>query len=200
MLDSIPDRPGTRLADDADVDRGLVVRALDGDPRAFEELLERHQARVLRVVRLLGVRPEDREDVAQEVFVRVFRYLNGYRTRHAFAGWIYRVTVNAVHDHRGRDYRRGREEVQWTPNLEDSPLAAQEPRGGDQDLILRRRLEQALGVLSERERAVFVLVELEGLTTADVARSLGITTITVRRHLGRARRSLQKTLRDPDGE
>ena len=65
---------------------------------------------------------------------------------------------------------------------------------------LRRRLGLAMNVLSERERAVFVLRELEGLTTREVARSLGITGVTVRRHLGRARRSLQKALEAGESE
>jgi len=61
-------------------------------------------------------------------------------------------------------------------------------------VVLRRRLEAALGRLSERERAVFVLTEIEGCDSREVARSLGITTITVRRHLGRAREHLRRLL------
>jgi RNA polymerase sigma-70 factor (ECF subfamily) len=185
-----------RPSADPPADPALVARALDGDQRAFETLLERHQARVLRVLRLLGVRPEDREDVAQEVFVRVFRYLSGYKPGHAFAGWIYRITVNAVHDYRSQLMRRRRDEVQWTPGLEGTSRVAEDATGGgEEELILRNRLEAALIVLSDRERAVFVLCEMEGLSTSEVARSLGITRITVRRHLGRARKSLQRTLR-----
>jgi len=175
-------------------DEELVAQVLDGNQRAFEALLARHEPPVLRVLRLLGVSSNDREDVAQEVFLRVFRFLGGFKPGNPFAGWVYRIAVNAVHDYRGRVGRRRRDEAEWMPGLEE--LAADEslPARRDLGMDLRRQLELALNVLSERERAVFVLREMEGLSTREVARSLGITGVTVRRHLGRARKSLQRAL------
>ena len=175
-------------------DEELVAQVLDGNQRAFEALLRRHEPRVLRVLRLLGVPFDDREDVAQEVFVRVFRFLGGFKPGNPFAGWVYRIAVNAVHDYRGRMGRRRRDEAEWVPGLEEVAADDSKPERRDFEMDLRRQLELALAVLSERERAVFVLRELEGLSTREVARSLGITGVTVRRHLGRARRSLQKAL------
>ena len=175
-------------------DEGLVEQVLDGNQRAFEALLRRHESRVLRVLRLLGVPPEDREDVAQEVFLRVFRFLGGFKPGNPFAGWVYRIAVNAVHDYRSRLGRRRRDEAEWMPGLEDLAADSSRPERRDQEIDLRRQLEAALNVLGGRERAVFVLRELEGLSTREVARSLGITGVTVRRHLGRARRSLQRAL------
>ena len=175
-------------------DDQLVRAALAGEERSFEVLLQRHEPAVLRVLRLLGVPAPDREDVAQEVFLRVFRYLGGFRPGRSFSGWIYRITVNAAHDYRARVGRRRRDEAEWTADLDGGAGEASVPGPRDDELDLRRRLESALIVLSERERAVFVLCELEGLSTRDVARSLGITGITVRRHLGRARKSLQTEL------
>jgi len=177
-------------------DETLVAQVLDGNQRAFEALLVRHEPRVLRVLRLLGVPPADREDVAQEVFVRVFRFLGGFKPGNPFAGWVYRITVNAVHDYRGRVGRRRRDEAEWMPGLEEVVSNEGLPERLDRGMDLRRQLELALNVLSERERAVFVLRELEGLSTREVARSLGITGVTVRRHLGRARRSLQRALEE----
>jgi RNA polymerase sigma-70 factor (ECF subfamily) len=185
---------GSRTDRDDRVDEQLVLQVLDGNQRAFEALLARHEPRVLRVLRLLGVPPADREDVAQEVFVRVFRFLGGFKSGNPFAGWVYRIAVNAVHDYRGRVGRRRRDEAEWVPGLEDVASDGSGPERRDLKMDLRRQLETALNVLSDRERAVFVLRELEGLSTREVARSLGITGVTVRRHLGRARRSLQKSL------
>lgn len=173
-------------------DDSLVAAARDGDVRAFESLLLRHEARVLRVLRFLRVPPGDIEDVAQEVFIRVFRHLNGYRPGRSFEGWIYRMTVNAAHDQRRRAGRMAAEEGAWSddaatapdPNPDPAELAGQEE--------LRRRLERALDTLTERERAVFVVHEIEGLETRDVARALGISSITVRRHLSRARARLRR--------
>jgi RNA polymerase sigma-70 factor (ECF subfamily) len=170
-------------------DDDLVRAAAGGEERAFEVLLSRHEATVLRVLRLLGVNAADREDVAQEVFLRVFRYLGAFRPGRPFSGWIYRITVNASHDYHNRLGRRRRDEAEWREDLAET--AAQSGSPGERELDLRRRL---LAGLEERERAVFVLCELEGLETREVARALGITRITVRRHLGRARRSLQVEL------
>ena len=174
---------------DAVDDGALVARAREGDVRALETLLERHEGPVLRVLRLLGVPAQDREDVAQDVLVRIFRHLGGFKLGRSFSGWVYRITVNAAHDHRHRLRRRARGETSWTGEIEDG-----EGIGPDRALELRQALESALAILSERERAVFVLREMEGLETREVARALGITTITVRRHLGRARGRLQEAL------
>jgi RNA polymerase sigma-70 factor (ECF subfamily) len=173
-------------------DDALVTAALAGDARAFDTLLTRHESSVLRILRLLGVPPRDREDVAQEVFIKVFRHLKGYQRGRSFGGWLYRVSVNAANDYRARAFRTGREETAWNDGLEQRAVAADDADSGD----VRRRLESALVQLSERERAVFVLREIEGLETHEIARALGITGITVRRHLGLARDRLRSLLED----
>jgi len=176
-------------------DEDLAAAAADGDARAFETLLRRSEGRVLRVLRLLGVGREDREDVAQEVFVRVFRHLGGFRAGNSFPGWLYRISVNAAHDHRKKRRRLARRESAWGGTPEETAGGSGSAGEAARILESRRRLENALAALSERERAVFVLVELEGLETSAVARTLGITRITVRRHLGRARARLERHLR-----
>jgi RNA polymerase sigma-70 factor, ECF subfamily len=176
-------------------DDQLVAAAVDGDVRAFEALLDRHQAKVLRVLRLMGVPHRDREDVAQEVFIRVFRHLDGFKAGNPFAGWLYRVTVNASYDYHLRTGRQAKDEVPW--DAEAGERAVHSGPGPEREAAgrgMRLRLEAALSELSDRERAVFILKELEGLDTLDVARALGITRITVRRHLGRARERLRGLL------
>jgi len=180
-------RPESEVTDGA-----LVRAARRGDELAFEALLLRHEKRVLRLVRLLGVPDADRDDVTQEVFVRVFRHLASFRTGRTFASWIYRITVNAVHDHRQRARRTSGHEDAWSGAhdrmLVDDGQNAAELVDREES---RRQLDHALAELSERERSVFVLCELEELSTREVARALGINAITVRRHLGRARERLK---------
>jgi RNA polymerase sigma-70 factor (ECF subfamily) len=174
-------------------DEALVEAAQQGRVRALETLLDRHQGRVLRILRFLGIAAQDREDVAQEVFVRLFKHLSGFRSGQEFGPWLYRVAVNAAHDHRGRAGRRARGEVPWFEGE-----AWEDPRPGPEEAArereLRRELDRALESLSERERAIFVLREIEGLESRQVARALGITAVTVRRHLSRARRRLRQVL------
>jgi RNA polymerase sigma-70 factor (ECF subfamily) len=180
-------------------DARLVAAALDGQVRALDALIDRHQSRVLRTLRFLGIPAQDREDVAQEIFVRVFRHLKGFRAGQEFGAWLYRVTVNAAHDYRSRRGRLTRDEAPWpagTEREDPGPGPAEAARGRE----LRRALESALETLSERERTIFVLREIEGLGSREVGRALGITTITVRRHLSRARRRLQTLLGGGRGE
>jgi RNA polymerase sigma-70 factor (ECF subfamily) len=189
------DRPADRTGA---TDGSLAEAAQGGDVRALETLLDRHEAKVLRVLGFLGVAAQDREDVAQEIFIRVFKHIGSFRRGLPFGAWLYRVTVNASHDYRRRGERTGQDEVSWTEGLD----VADEGSGPAEALRhaeLQQALHDALDRLSERERAVFVLREIEGLESADVARALGITRITVRRHLGRARRRLQRELRSHRG-
>jgi RNA polymerase sigma-70 factor (ECF subfamily) len=177
---------------DVPSDDALVEAALAGNTRAFEALVERHEVRVLRVLRLLGVPASDREDVAQDTFLRVFRHLRGYKAGRSFSAWIYRVAVNAAHDWRERAQRIAGDEVPWTEGA-DHP-AEPDPASDPARMDLARRLEAALDLLTERERAVFVLKEFEELDTSVIAKALGITSITVRRHLALARDHLRRTL------
>ncbi len=180
----------TRAPSDADAEEpALIEAARRGDARAFETLLQRHEARVFRVLRLLGVDARDRDDVAQNVFLRMFRGLNGFNPGRPFSAWVYKIAANAAIDWRGRSDRLRREEAPWDEAIE---VAAQPPAAENVDLA--RRLEAALDTLSERERAVFILVEMEGAEREDVARALGITGITVRRHLALAKDRLRRAL------
>lgn len=177
-----------------DHDQELVRRAQAGEVRAFEALLDRHQGRVLRMLAALGVPAIDRDDIAQEIFIRVFRHLPRFRQGKAFVAWLYRITVNSVHTYRGsRAVSRVREQPLTAASAhmpDNRPGPDRMAEGQD----LARRLEQALERLTERERSVFVLCELEGLDTGEIASALGITRITVRRHLGRARSRIQENL------
>ncbi len=175
-------------------DDALIRDAKAGKVRALEHLLDRHQGLVSRVLRLLGVPPQDREDVTQDVFIRVFRHLDGFRDGRPFRAWLYRVSVNAAHDHRGRHGRRAAGEAPL-PDAWDVADPTADASVGARERELRRALWIAMGELSERERAVFVLRELEGMETAEVAGALGVSAITVRRHLGLARRRLRRLLR-----
>src|SRR5258705_8249424 len=99
-------RVGTRAPSDDDASEpSLVLAARRGDARAFEELLGRHEARVFRVLRLLGVSASDRDDVAQNVFLRIFRGLDGFRSGRPFSSWVYKIAANAALDWRAPSHR-----------------------------------------------------------------------------------------------
>ena len=176
-------------SEDETPEPSLIEAARAGNARAFEELLRRHEVRVFRVLRLLGVPASDREDVAQNVFLRIFRGLDGFKTGRPFSSWVYKISSNAALDWRGQSDKQRREEAPWDDTLDETTAA---PAVGNQDLA--RRLEAALETLSYRERSVFVLIEMEGIDRADAARALGINGITIRRHLSRAKERLRQAL------
>jgi RNA polymerase sigma-70 factor (ECF subfamily) len=171
--------------------RALVKRARGGEGAAFGELVRLFEAQALSVaLRVLG-RPEDARDAVQEGFLRAFRYLGSYRPDRPFRAWLLRIVLHEALDSRGRGARRLAEGASLRPG----PEAAE--AGQERELLeaeTRRVLEELLRELSPRERAAFVLRDVEGWPTAEVAEALGCRAVTVRRHLSRARRRLRDLL------
>lgn len=166
--------------DGANALAALVERAREGDGRAFDRLMIETQERVVGLAwRMLGSR-EDARDAAQEVYLRVFRYLGRFRSEHDFHGWLYRITINVC-----RDAARRRRRAP----VSDAAVAERgEPPEAEEALLGAERwsrLLEALASLPPKERAALVLRDLEGLTSEQVARVLGSRPGTV---AGRSRR------------
>ena len=187
---------GSKNRPDADL-RGIVERARSGDREAFEQLVAAHERSVLRTARALLGNLEDARDAAQEVFLRVFRHLHRFDPRREFAPWLYRVAVNVCRDvHR----RRARMPAAPLDDLDPAVLARPANQETDADAADRvRAIREALRLLSVREREVVVLRDVEGFSTAEVARALGCMEITVRSHLSRGRLKLQGALSGAEG-
>lgn len=85
-----------------DADRELVARAVSGSREAFDELVRRHHVAIVSLARALTHGSTDAEDLAQEVFLRAWRSLAGFRGESAFRTWLHKVAVNVIHTHHGR--------------------------------------------------------------------------------------------------
>ena len=162
----------------------LLRLAKAGDTAAFEELLLRHERRVLMTAFRLLSSMEDAQDAAQEVFLKLHKHLRRFDEFSALAPWLYRVTVNTCRDI-GR--KRGRE--QGIPLEAAEPAAA--PAGPDWHEE-RRIVALALRHLPEKERAALVLRDIAGLATSDVARILGSSEATVRSQASSARLKIKR--------
>jgi RNA polymerase sigma-70 factor (ECF subfamily) len=174
---------------------GEVVQAfLDGDARAFTEIVLRYQGRLLNFVyRTIGDR-ERAEDLVQEAFVRVHRHLHRFDPSRKFSTWIYTIASNlAKNELRNRSrnplvlfqtLRR-----QW--EADHRPLEFEDPTGRPDDAFHRRHLreqvEWAVAQLPEHHRVVFVLRELEGKSYEEIAEISGCNLGTVKSRLNRAR-------------
>jgi RNA polymerase sigma-70 factor (ECF subfamily) len=172
----------------------LVTRARAGDSLAFERIMLATEQRVVSIAwRMLG-NSEDARDAAQEVYLRVFKYLARFRTGEDFRGWLYRITINVCHDlaRRKRSVMTTRlSEIDFGEEhaeLEDPGTDPETRTLRQQQLTLVRR---ALHVLSTKERAALVLRDLEGLSTEEVARALGSRPVTVRSQVSSARAKIK---------
>ena len=177
-----------------ETDTTLVERVRGGDRSAFGEIVKRYQARVYRLaVRFTG-NPQEAQEVLQETFLAAFRNLASFRAESAFSSWLYRVTVNCSLMH----LRKGRAGPPRVA-LDDLPPSVV-PVGGDwPDAATDRReiaevLSAAVEELPELIRAVFILRDVEDLSTEQVAEILEVTVATVKTRLHRARLFLRERL------
>ncbi len=187
---------------EADPDRGILERAAAGDAEAFGVLVTRHQERLLRLCeRMLGD-VEEARDATQEVFLKAFRKAGSYRPRGKVYTWLYRIAVNhCLNRLRRRKVVRFLSfgELGKTDAASEEPAAAFDPadRAPDaaEQLAARRRWRQTkrlIDGLPPGQRAVLVLVKLEGLSYRRAAEALEITEGAVESRLFRAMQRLVK--------
>jgi RNA polymerase sigma-70 factor (ECF subfamily) len=185
----------------------LVERCRQGDPQAFARLVALHESMVLNLAgRLLGDREEAR-DIAQDVFLQVYRTLGRFQGRSTLRTWIYRIVVNQCHN-RQRWWRRRRRAaacpLETITPADEAQLAAVTPGESPFDRVARRerarRLEAALLAVSFDHRAVLLLREVEGLSCEEIAATLDLPVGTVKSRLARARDSLRSALAPPAEE
>ena len=164
---------------------------LDAVP-TWDEIVERHSARVYRLAYRLTGNPHDAEDLTQEVFVRVFRSLDGY-TPGTFAGWLHRITTNLFLD-QARRKQRIRFDALSDERLDKLTSAGPTPDVAYADRTFDDDIERALATLPPDFRAAVVLCDVEGLTYDEIAEILGAKLGTVRSRIHRGRAMLRAAL------
>ena len=183
---------------EVDEDGELVRRARGGDFAAFEALVSRHEGRVFALAMRLTRRREDAEDVVQDSFLSVVEHLEGFREESTFLGWLLRIATN--HALKILRKRRGLPTVTLEEGWGELPLPdhiapwAREPAEAAGDPEVKKLLEAALDDLDEKYRAVFVLRDVEGLSTSDAAAAIEISENNVKVRLLRARLMLRERL------
>lgn len=171
-------------------DEELVARAAQrGGEKCFAELLRRHQGKVRGLLLRLASDRTLADDLAQEVFLRAYRGLNGFEGRARFSTWLYRIAYNVYLNHR----TRVRELAALPEGFEFGAMApetALSPARSD----LRRDLDVAIAALPERYKAVVMLYYLEDVSYPEIAEILDLPLGTVKTHLHRAKRILREHL------
>jgi RNA polymerase sigma-70 factor (ECF subfamily) len=179
----------------------LVASCRTGDSEAFTRLVRLHEAMVVNLAaRLLG-NEEEARDVAQEVFLQVYKRLDAFEGRSSLKTWIYRIAVNQCHNRR-RFWRRRRrdreapldEQCVGMPLVEGAGRSAASPYEETLRLERAKRVQAALLELRFEQRSVLVLREVEGLSCEETAAALGVPEGTIKSRLARAREALRGKL------
>lgn len=177
-------------------ERILVEQAREGDHKAFESLVQRHQRRVLSLIGHTIRRPSDVEDLAQQVFLKVYLALPKFDFRAEFSTWLYRITVNECYDYMRRQRALksapGNElQVGELADLDRMSLgAAQKEISPARQAELKQTVELLFSRLSAEDRLLLTLRELEGYSMEEMAQALDIKENTVKVRLFRARKRL----------
>jgi RNA polymerase sigma-70 factor (ECF subfamily) len=175
-------------------DSGVVSAFLEGEQRAFDELVNRYQNRLLNFVyRTTGDR-ERAEDLVQEVFVRVYRHIHRFDRSRKFSTWIYTIASNLAKNelrNRSRNPLVLFQTIRRNWEDDDRPLQFEDPGSRPDDLYRKRHLrevvEDAVDKLPPHHRNVFVLRELEGKSYEEIAEITSCNLGTVKSRLNRAR-------------
>jgi RNA polymerase sigma-70 factor (ECF subfamily) len=184
-------------SDDAE-DVRLMRLIGHGDTAALEELIQRHQTLVAgTVARMLGSTSEV-EDIAQQVFIRVWKSAGRYVPRAKFTTWLLKITRNLVFNELRRTKRHGNVPLQTDPQSEEMPLRDQTAQTPDASLLeheLQDAIEQAITALPESQRLALVLRRYEELSYEDIAEILDLSVPAVKSVLFRARTELRERLK-----
>jgi RNA polymerase sigma-70 factor (ECF subfamily) len=180
------------------VDFDVIKRAQKGDGAAFNEVVLAYRKRILGTIARLISRPDDVEDVGQEVFLRLYFSLDQLRSPEVFEPWLYRLTVNAAYDYLRKQRRR--QESRMADLSEQQVMIADAVAGSKLDHEDRRRqqlretVDALLGSVSEEDRILLTLKEVEGLSLKELEEIYRVNENALKVRLFRARQRVLKSV------
>jgi RNA polymerase sigma-70 factor (ECF subfamily) len=177
-------------------DSDLIAQAAAGDHSAFHLLVERHRTMVYRVAYQFAGNHHDAEDIAQEVFIKIYRSLERFRQDAQLTSWIYRIVMNACIDHRRRHSPAGAAPFGEEAELKmlNTPAEAPDPEERAYAGELGQVLDAEIQRLPPGQRIVFVMRHHQGLKLCEIANALGLAEGTVKRQLHAAVHRLRQAL------
>jgi RNA polymerase sigma-70 factor, ECF subfamily len=195
MLNAVPLEGVSVLADELVVDQVLA-----GNVAMFEVLMRRHNERLYRAARAILKNATDAEDVMQQAYLNAYANLRQFDRRSSFATWLTRIAVN---DALARARKQGRyQSIDAEPQGVDNVARLPMPDNPEKEAFtheMRAILETAIDALPDGLREVFVLRDVQGMSTAETAISLGVSEDAVKTRLSRARAALRGQLLDRVG-
>jgi len=177
-----------------DDDFSLIKRFIDGEESVFGELLKRHKDKVRNIIYITLTNSDLVDDIAQEVFITVYRNLKNFRFESQFTTWIYRITINKCKDHlRKKNIRRI-----FLPLNDEVEEPVFESINEDSDI--KQIVRDAIAALPDKLRIPLVLKDIEGFSYQEIAESMDCEIGTVKSRIFRAREALKKLLQPLEKE
>ena len=176
-------------------DDRMVELALDGDSRAFELLMEKHESKMYAVALRMCKNREDAQDCLQDAMLRIYKALPSFKGQSSFSTWAYRITMNTcLDDLRRKKVRQAQSldqmlEVGWSPVDENNSTERH-----IENSELKRNLSKAIQTLPEEMRAAVVLRDVQGFSYEEIASILSTNVGTVKSRISRGREKLREIL------
>ena len=187
-----------------DPDVQLMLRVRDDDALAFEELVQRYQNRLVSILEHLVRKREQAEDLAQEVFLRVYRARKNYQPNAKFSTWLFTIANNVAKNAKRSLARRREVNLAGTPQDDDAPPALEQMALAASGLMPARQLDKseraemvrlAIECLNERQRMALLLSKFENMSYVEIAETMDMSVKATKSLLCRARENLRELLR-----
>jgi RNA polymerase sigma-70 factor (ECF subfamily) len=176
----------------------LIEKARQGDGAAFNQVVTAYRRRILGTISRLIGRPEDVEDVAQEVFLRLYFSLDRLRVPEAFEPWLYRLSVNACYDYLRRSRRQPETRMSDLSEqqvvMADAAAGSRVQREEDEQERVRDLVTDMFSAVSEDDRILLTLKEVEGLSLRELEAVYGVNENALKVRLFRARQRVLKNM------
>ncbi|MCK4967309.1 RNA polymerase sigma factor, partial [bacterium] len=172
-------------------DRELIRQFKDGKESAFSQLVEKHQKKIYHLARRIVLNHLDADEVVQETFIKVYKYIDRYSEEFQFNTWLYRIAINTALTLIKKRKHGGRSLEELSENEHYEPAGTDDTQQLTIDNEMYNRVKMALETLSPELRSVFVLRTWDEMSYREIARTLHISEGTVMSRLNRARNKLK---------
>jgi RNA polymerase sigma-70 factor (ECF subfamily) len=170
----------------------LVERAVNGDREAFERLYAQERARIAQQVNRQRVAKWEREDIVQEVGLRMYASIGNLKNPHAFRSWLHRIITNTCLNHNRRNDRQSDADINDYEDLlpDDSPAGS--PAAAAEADELKRDVMNVIGLLPKKQQTALLMYYYGQMSQEEIAEELHVSAVTVRTNIMRAKRALRK--------